>query len=118
MIVNIALVNTDDHLQNFAMLHTEQGWCLSPAYDIVPNIYQDEHILRVNGKHQDLNRDDILLEGRGFGLSGQRCRTILADVAAQLASWPEVFAACRVPEAHTANLRLNIARRMRMLTEC
>ncbi len=117
MIVNIALVNTDDHLQNFAMLHTEQGWCLSPAYDIVPNIYQGEQILRVNGKHRDLDCDDIMLEGRKFGLSGQWCRKILADVTAQLTSWPEIFTTCRVPEAHTGNLRLNIARRVKMLTK-
>ncbi|HFQ82002.1 MAG TPA: type II toxin-antitoxin system HipA family toxin [Desulfobacterales bacterium] len=118
MIVNIALVNTDDHLQNFAMLHTRQGWRLSPAYDIVPNIYQGEQILLVNGKHQALNRDDILREGRKFGLSKQRCGRILTEVAARLATWPEVFTACRVPEEHTGNLRLSITRRLKMLHNC
>lgn len=109
MIVNVLLVNTDDHLQNFAMLHTEQGWCLSPAYDIVPNIYQTEQILQVNGKHAGLRGADILREGQAFGLSRQRCRKVLADVLARIsAEWQGVFAACRVPEEHTGRLKSHI----------
>jgi serine/threonine-protein kinase HipA len=109
MIVNVLLVNTDDHLQNFAMLHTEQGWRLSPAYDIVPNIYQTEQILQVNGKHTGLRFADILLEGQSCGLSRQRSKQILLDVLARIsAEWQGVFAACLVPEAHTGRLKNHI----------
>ncbi|MCI5208371.1 MAG: helix-turn-helix domain-containing protein, partial [Candidatus Electrothrix sp. ATG2] len=45
MVVNVILVNSDDHLQNFAMLHTKDGWCLSPTFDIVPNIYQISQVV-------------------------------------------------------------------------
>jgi serine/threonine-protein kinase HipA len=31
--------NTDDHLKNFSMLHKETGFCLSPAYDLLPDIH-------------------------------------------------------------------------------
>ncbi|HEW79742.1 MAG TPA: HipA domain-containing protein, partial [Phycisphaerales bacterium] len=101
-----------DHLQNFAMLHTRHGWCLSPAYDIVPNIYQTEQILQVNGRHNDLSTDDIATEGMNFGLSAPRSKKIMADVLEKLAVWQTVFTTCRVPESHTGSLRDNIARRL------
>lgn len=111
------LVNTDDQLQNFAMLHTRHGWCLSPAYDIVPNIYQTEQILQVNGRHNDLSADDISAEGMNFGLSALRSKKILADVLGKLADWQMVFETCLVPESHTGSLRDNIARRLGTLKQ-
>lgn len=35
MVLNVLLINTDDHLQNFSMIHDAGGWRLSPAYDLV-----------------------------------------------------------------------------------
>jgi serine/threonine-protein kinase HipA len=112
MAVNVILVNSDDHLQNFAMLHTEAGWCLSPAYDIVPNIYQTSQIVMINHKHQDIEAADLIAEGKRFGLSVQRCKALLEDTIQALSSWPDVFADCAVPEAHTGRLRREIALRI------
>lgn len=113
MCVNILLVNTDDHLQNFSMLHTDSGWRLSPSYDIAPNIYQTEQILKVNGRHAGITADDIIAEGKRCGLSIHRCREALRDVLAATAAWEEVFAQCRVPEPHTGRLRQTIRQRFR-----
>jgi serine/threonine-protein kinase HipA len=108
MLVNVLLQNTDDHLQNFSMLHTASGWMLSPAYDITPNIYQDSHILRINGKNSMLTRADLLSEGRRFGLSVQKSRRVLEEVLSRMANWEEVFEQCGVPALHTQKLRENI----------
>lgn len=117
MIVNILMINTDDHLQNFAMLHTEQGWCLSPAYDIVPNIYQTEQILKVNGKHGEIRFADILAEGQRFGLSRQLSKKIALDVLARIApAWENIFTSCGVPEAHTSRLKSQIRRGLELIT--
>lgn len=115
MVLNVLLVNTDDHLQNFAVLHTEDGWCLSPGYDIVPNIYQTGQIVMINRKHQDIATDDLLAEGRNFGLSVQKSRALVQAVADSLADWPDVFADCGVPEAHTGRLRREIGRRLQRI---
>lgn len=112
MITNILLVNTDDHLQNFAMLHTDKGWRLSPAYDIVPNIYQLEQILLVNGKHGGITAEDVIAEGRKSGLSVQRSKHVFNDVVDRLADWENVFANSEVPTAHTTKLRENIRKRI------
>ncbi len=34
---NAAIGNVDDHLKNFWMLHGDNGWRLSPAFDLVPD---------------------------------------------------------------------------------
>lgn len=111
MIVNVLLRNTDDHLQNFSMLHTGSGWQLSPAYDIVPNVFQVEQILMVNGKHGGVKYDDILAEGKNFGLSPQKCRALLQDVVVRTGNWQEVFARAGVPESHTGKLQEDIGER-------
>jgi serine/threonine-protein kinase HipA len=46
---NSAVDNTDDHLKNFWMLHDHQnGWRLSPAFDLNPDIGQNggQHVFR------------------------------------------------------------------------
>ncbi len=111
MVLNILLINTDDHLQNFAMLHTDKGWQLSPSYDIVPNIYQPGQILQVNGKHSAISTDDIIQEGKAFGLSHQKSRRLLQDVLQRTGDWQNIFRKCKVPEDHTGKLRADIARR-------
>lgn len=34
---SVCISNTDDHLRNHGFLYTENGWMLSPAFDITPN---------------------------------------------------------------------------------
>lgn len=111
MVTNVMLRNTDDHLQNFSMLHTREGWELSPAYDIVPNIYQSGQILQVNGKHDDIRGEDLLEEGKEFGLSSQKTRQLINDVMERLENWQEIFEQSGVPIAHTGNLRKDIGQR-------
>ena len=115
MVVNVLLVNSDDHLQNFAMIHTSEGWQLSPAYDIVPNIYQSSQVVMINHKHSDIEATDLVDEGRKFGLSTQRSKALVREVASALADWPDVFSSCGVPQAHTRNLRREITDRLRRI---
>lgn len=79
MAVNIIICNRDDHLKNFSMLFSpaQHGFRLSPAYDVVPNLWQQEHILSVAGKTRAIGYAELLREGGGFGLSRQRCRQLL-----------------------------------------
>ncbi len=37
MVFNICTSNTDDHLRNHGFLYKNDGWTLSPAYDVNPN---------------------------------------------------------------------------------
>ena len=115
MTINVLLQNTDDHLQNFSMLHTDKGWTLSPGYDITPNIYQERHILQINGTDGPFSRKDILSEGRRFGLSAQKCRRLFGEVYDGLLGWENVFAECDVPMEHTQKLRESIKQKRKLL---
>ncbi|MFA6283962.1 MAG: type II toxin-antitoxin system HipA family toxin [Desulfurivibrionaceae bacterium] len=115
MMINILVQNTDDHLQNFSMLHTDKGWTLSPGYDITPNIYQERHILQINGTDGPFSREDILSEGRRFGLSAQKCRRLFDEVYTGLVGWENVFDECGVPREHTQKLRESIKQKRTLL---
>jgi Uncharacterized protein related to capsule biosynthesis enzymes len=38
IVFNISVSNTDDHLRNHGFLLSEEGWRLSPAFDVNPSI--------------------------------------------------------------------------------
>ncbi len=116
MTCNVLLQNTDDHLQNFSMLHTSAGWRLSPGYDITPNIHQEHHIMRINGSDTPFTRDDLLAEGRRFGLSAQKCRQLLDEVFAAFALWEMVFEQCAVPWEYCRYLRSSLLHKRTLLT--
>lgn len=39
MVFNVLVGNSDDHPKNTSVLWQEGGWRLSPAYDLVPDLY-------------------------------------------------------------------------------
>ena len=43
MLFNRAINNTDDHERNFSLMHSEQGYHLAPAYDLVPSLTTNMH---------------------------------------------------------------------------
>ncbi len=88
MVVNIIICNRDDHLKNFSMLldPASRGFRLTPAYDLVPNLWQRQHVLSVAGKISDIGRDDLVQEGRRFALSGQRTRRLIDEAATGVAA--------------------------------
>lgn len=67
MVFNILANNTDDHNKNFTFVMDRKGtWRLSPAYDMtyifdtggfLPN---KEHCMMIDGKLQDISRDDVI----------------------------------------------------------
>ena len=89
---------------------------MSPAYDVVPNIYQPGQILKINGKHEKIERPDLLAEGKNFGLSVQKSKQVLDDVISRMENWKEIFDKCAVPEKHTGKLRYDIKERFSRIT--
>ncbi len=61
MVFNVMIGNTDDHLKNFLMLHNDEGWRLSPAFDLVPNIgFNQEHVLRIGLDNRPADLETLL----------------------------------------------------------
>lgn len=85
MVFNAVINNTDDHLKNFWMLcDTEQGWWLSPAFDLVPNIGRnDEHVLFFDLDPIYPGRSNLEKLGRIWGIS--RAALVVDEVYAAVA---------------------------------
>lgn len=99
MVFNAVVNNTDDHLKNFWMLgDAEQGWRLSPAFDLVPNVGRnDEHVLFFDLDPVCPGRNNLERLGRSWGIS--RAATIVGEVYTAVAAWRKEFSAFGVPAA-------------------
>lgn len=110
MVFNALLGNTDDHLKNFWMVHTREGWCLSPAFDLLPDTGgRREHVLVFHLSAHPPGPRGLADLGRRWGVSG--AAPIVAQVQAALDRFPEVAAAHGVPEADIRRFSADMARR-------
>lgn len=81
MVFNVVIGNRDDHAKNFSFLHKDDGWMLSPAYDLTQNAgTYGEHATTVNGKGKDISFDDVLAVGTRAGLSAKTARAIATNI--------------------------------------
>lgn len=117
MLFNVLLGNTDDHLKNFCMLHDEQGWRLSPAFDLVPNIgFNQEQVLRVGLDTRPPDLATLLAEAKYFGIKRrQQAVEIVTTVYEVVAGWREAFGACGVPEQDAETIGLDIGTRLQRI---
>jgi serine/threonine-protein kinase HipA len=91
MCFNIMVRNCDDHTKNFAFLLKQGGtWELSPAYDIThahnpKGEWTYQHLMSVNGKFNDITRDDLLEEGDRFMV--RKPKALVSDVRDAIENW-------------------------------
>jgi serine/threonine-protein kinase HipA len=92
-VFNALLGNTDDHLKNFAMHHVQEGWRLTPAYDLLPDEPpRGEHVLHFGHAGHRPDARALADLGSAVGLSPQASRRICADVADAVCGWRRRFA--------------------------
>jgi serine/threonine-protein kinase HipA len=93
MAFNVMARNCDDHTKNFAFRLTQGGqWELAPAYDLThaynpKSEWTYQHLMSVNGKFENITREDMLLEAERFSVS--RPKNLLEQVQGALKVWPE-----------------------------
>lgn len=69
IVFNMAVTNTDDHLRNHAFILTNNGWVLSPLYDVNPVPYGNELSLLVNSEDNSINVDLAIKTAPHFGIT-------------------------------------------------
>ena len=96
MVFNAVVGNTDDHLKNFIMLYDKkQGWHLSPAFDLIPDIgRRGEHVLFFDWDTYFPGRGKLEALGRRWGI--RYADHVVAEVFDAVASWKAVFASAGV----------------------
>jgi len=87
IVFNIVISNTDDHLRNHGFILTENGWILSPAFDINPN--EDGTGLSLNISLDDNSLDLDLPMGviEYFRLDKQRALKIIEKIKKSVSNW-------------------------------
>ena len=68
IVFSMAVSNTDDHLRNHGFLFTDEGWVLSPLYDVNPNYYGDTLSLNVDENSNLIDFELALSVASTFGV--------------------------------------------------
>jgi serine/threonine-protein kinase HipA len=91
LVFNVLISNTDDHLRNHGFLYAGQdGWRLSPAYDLNPVPTDIKPRILATAINEDDNTASfaLALEVAGyFELDAANARKIAAQVAKSVSRW-------------------------------
>lgn len=87
IIFNIAISNTDDHLRNHGFLLTNDGWILSPAYDLNPSVDKDGLALNIDMDNNDLDFELAKSVGEYFRLTPKEMDEIIREVTTVVKNW-------------------------------
>jgi len=91
MVFNVLARNCDDHTKNFSFIMAQDGtWKLSPAFDICHayrpgSIWVNQHSLSINGKRENINRNDLLAVARNMHI--KKGHGIIQQVNEVVSQW-------------------------------
>jgi len=80
IVFNMAVSNTDDHLRNHGFLLTEQGWILSPMYDVNPNIYGNALSLNVDADDNSISFDLAIETAEYYDIDIHTAKKAVEDI--------------------------------------
>ncbi|SUJ30585.1 Uncharacterized protein related to capsule biosynthesis enzymes [Sphingobacterium spiritivorum] len=90
IVFNIAVSNTDDHLRNHGFLLNDEGWKLSPAYDLNPSIDKDGLALNIDMHNNALDFGLAKSVGEYFRLNDSQMNSIIAEVLTAVKGWESI----------------------------
>lgn len=100
IVFNAAVTNNDDHPRNHAVLRTERGWRLTPAYDLVPaplvSLERRDLAMRLGTYGRTASIYNLLSQNERFGLTAEAARKEIENVVAIVRTWRDHFLACGV----------------------
>lgn len=87
IVFNVCVNNTDDHLRNHGFLLSDQGWTLSPAYDLNAQPWVGGLALNIDEHNNACDLDLVRTVGRYFRLSEKRQEAIINEVSGVINTW-------------------------------
>jgi serine/threonine-protein kinase HipA len=102
MAFNLIARNQDDHTRNIDFLMDQSGrWKLSPAFDVTwayrsEGPWTNRHQMRVNGKQDDFQRDDMLAAAKQYGIKDGG--SIIDKVGEAVGRWTSFAKEAGVPD--------------------
>ncbi len=102
IVFNICVSNTDDHLRNHGFLLTNEGWVLSPAYDMNPDPEGWGLSLNIAEEENELNLDLAMEVHEFFRLKEDRARRITEEVRSAVQGWRDLADRYGIPRQEQA----------------
>ncbi|MBQ9421819.1 MAG: type II toxin-antitoxin system HipA family toxin [Lachnospiraceae bacterium] len=105
MVFHVMARNQDDHVKNLSFLMNRHGqWRLAPAYDETyayqpGGLWTGSHQMTINGKRNQITKEDCIAAGRNMNLRPAKCREIMEEVQLALDQWPAFAARAELAEA-------------------
>lgn len=100
MVFNAAVTNNDDHPRNHALLRRQQGWRLSPAYDLVPtplvSLERRDLALSIGDFGRTASIYNLLSQVGRFSLSVEEAHHQINHIVEVVLQWREIFFNCGV----------------------
>jgi serine/threonine-protein kinase HipA len=98
IVFSIAISNPDDHLRNHGFILTNNGWILSPAFDINPSTDKSGLALNIDTDNNALDFELAKSVGEYFQLTTVEMDTILNEVLIAVGNWRTVANAIGIPK--------------------
>lgn len=89
IVFNIAISNTDDHLRNHGFILTNEGWILSPAFDLNPSIEKEGLALNIDTDNNALDFELAKSVGEYFRLNTTQMDEIIDCVLKAVGNWKQ-----------------------------
>jgi serine/threonine-protein kinase HipA len=99
IVFNIAISNTDDHLRNHGFIITEEGWRLSPAYDMNPSVDKMGLALNIDLESNVLDVDLARSVGSYFNLNKNEMNMVILEVQEAVSKWEQLATSIGIPAA-------------------
>jgi serine/threonine-protein kinase HipA len=90
IVLNVCIKNTDDHLRNHGFLLTDQGWVLSPVYDVNPFPDGTGLTLNISDEDNSLDLDLVRSVAPYFRIADQQAEEIIAQVLNSVRNWRKI----------------------------
>jgi len=98
IVFNICVKNTDDHLRNHGVLLTENGWVLSPAYDLNPVETGTGLKLNISENDNSLDLGLALDVASFFRLNTHMANQIIRTVKKEVKNWRTLAMKYKIPK--------------------
>ena len=105
VLFNILIGNRDDHLRNHGFLRTGDGWQLSPAFDLNPNLDKDHHVLAINDRDSSPDSRLLLATADYYRLAKKAVGAVADSVRTAVRGWETHACALGAPRSEIAQMQ-------------
>ena len=90
VLFNVLVSNRDDHLRNHGFIRVTDGWRLSDAFDMNPNLNKEIHALALDDASPEPDIEVVMSTAEFYRLTNDEALDILEEVVDVISGWPEV----------------------------